>query len=42
MVYYWDWEILYCTEDIFEYTSGGVTHKHAIDRIIARWYRDIS
>jgi tellurite methyltransferase len=42
MFYYWDWEILHCTEDIFEYTSGGVTHKHAIDRIIARRYPDTS
>ncbi len=34
--YYWDWEILYCTEEIFVCNSGGVPHKHATNRIIAR------
>lgn len=34
--YYWDWEILYCTEEIFDCMSGGIPHKHAVDRIIAR------
>ena len=34
--YYWDWEILYCTEDIFDDNSSGVPHKHACNRIIAR------
>ena len=34
--YYWDWEILYCTEEIFDCNSSGVLHKHAGNRIIAR------
>ncbi len=34
--YYWDWEIVYCTEEIFDCTSGGVPHKHAVNRLIAR------
>ena len=34
--YYWDWEILYCTEEIFDCNSSGVPHKHAVNRIIAR------
>ena len=36
MSYYWDWEILYCTEEIFDCMSSGVPHKHAVNRIIAR------
>ena len=36
MGYYWDWEILYCVEEIFDCMSGGIPHKHAVDRIIAR------
>jgi tellurite methyltransferase len=40
MGYYWDWEILYCTEEIFDCTSGGVPHKHAVNRIIARRNQD--
>lgn len=38
MGYYWDWEILWCTEQIFDCTSGGVPHKHAVNRLIARRY----
>jgi len=38
MSYYWDWEILYCTEEIFDCMSGGIPHKHAINRIMARSY----
>jgi tellurite methyltransferase len=34
--YYWDWEILYCTEEIFDCMSGGVPHQHTTDRVIAR------
>ena len=34
--YYWDWEILYCAEQIFDCKSSGVPHKHAICRMIAR------
>jgi tellurite methyltransferase len=37
--YYWDWEILYCTEEIFDCMSSGVPHKHAVNRIIARNHR---
>jgi tellurite methyltransferase len=36
---YWDWEILYSTEEIFDCMSSGVPHKHAVNRIIARRYR---
>lgn len=36
--YYWDWEILYCNEEIFDCMSSGVPHKHAVNRIIARRY----
>ena len=38
MSYYWEWELLYCTEEIFDDMSGGIPHKHAVDRIIARRY----
>ena len=34
--YYWDWEILYCLEEIFDCMSSGIPHKHAVDRIIAK------
>ena len=40
MSYYWDWEILYCVEEIFDCTSSGIPHKHAVNRIIARRYRN--
>lgn len=40
MSYYWDWEILYCAEEVFNCVSSGVPHKHAIDRIIARRYQE--
>ncbi len=36
MSYYWDWEILYSAEEIFDCMSSGVPHKHAVNRIIAR------
>lgn len=36
MSYYWDWEILYGAEEIFDCMSSGVPHKHAVNRIIAR------
>jgi tellurite methyltransferase len=34
--YYHDWLIEYCTEEIFDCTSSGVPHKHAVNRMIAR------
>ena len=34
--YYWDWEFLYCTEEIFDCNSSGVPHKHAVNRMIAK------
>ncbi|MCR4392605.1 MAG: hypothetical protein NUV94_07620 [Candidatus Acetothermia bacterium] len=34
--YYWDWEILYCTEEIFDCHSSGIPHRHAVNRVIAR------
>jgi tellurite methyltransferase len=37
--YYWDWEIAYFAEEIFDCKSGGVPHRHCIDRLIARRYR---
>lgn len=40
MGYYWDWEILYSVEQIFDCTSGGIPHQHAVNRIIARRHRD--
>ncbi len=36
MGYYWDWEIVFCTEEIFDCMSGGIPHKHAVNRLIAR------
>lgn len=39
MGYYWDWEIIYCAEEIFDCMSSGIPHKHAVNRIIARRYR---
>lgn len=36
ITYYWDWEILYCTEEIFDCNSSNIPHKHAVNRIIAR------
>ncbi len=38
MGYYWDWEIVYSAEEIFDCMSSGIPHKHAMDRIIARRY----
>ena len=40
MSYYWDWEILHCTEEIFDCMSNGVPHQHAVNRIITRRYRN--
>lgn len=39
MGYYWDWELVFSTEEIFDCMSGGISHKHAVNRIIARRYR---
>jgi len=36
MSYYWDWEIIYCTEEIFDCMSSSVPHRHAVNRLIAR------
>jgi len=38
MGYYWDWEIMYSTEEIFDCMSSGVPHKHACNRLVARRY----
>jgi len=38
MSYYWDWEILCCTEEIFDCMSSGPPHKHAVNRLITRRY----
>ena len=38
MHYYWDWEILFSVEEIFNCMSSGIPHKHAVNRIIARRY----
>lgn len=34
--FYHDWKIEYCEEEIFDCGSGGIPHKHAINRVIAR------
>lgn len=34
--YYWDWEILYSIEEIFDCNSSGKPHQHAVNRVIAR------
>lgn len=34
--YYWDWEIPYSIEEIFDCMSSGVPHRHAVNRIIAK------
>ncbi|GIV98277.1 MAG: hypothetical protein KatS3mg057_2934 [Herpetosiphonaceae bacterium] len=34
--YYWDWEILFCSEIIFDCNSSGIPHRHAMDVMIAR------
>lgn len=39
--YYWDWEIAQYSEEVFDCTSGGVPHKHAICRMIARRFCDV-
>ena len=36
MSYYWDWEIVYSMEEIFDCDSGGSPHKHAVNRVVAR------
>ena len=36
MMYYHDWKILFTAEKIFDCDSGGVPHRHAIDRVIAK------
>ena len=37
--YYRDWEIVFSIEEIFDCMSGGIPHKHAVNRLIARRYR---
>ena len=34
--HYHDWKIEFCTEAIFDCMSGGVPHRHAVNRMIAR------
>ena len=34
--FYWDWELLHVSEEIFDCMSGGVPHRHAVNRMIAR------
>jgi len=36
MSHYWDWEILFSIEEIFDCMSSGIPHKHAVNRIIAK------
>lgn len=36
MNYYHDWEIEWSVEDIFDCNSGGIPHRHAMNRIAAR------
>jgi tellurite methyltransferase len=37
--YYWDWEIVYFVEEIFDCNSSGIPHKHCANRTIARRYQ---
>jgi tellurite methyltransferase len=39
--YYDDWEIPFFAENIFDCDSGGVPHKHAVHRMVARRYRGV-
>jgi len=39
MGFYWDWEIVFCAEEIFDCNSSGIHHRHAINRIIARRFQ---
>ena len=34
--HYHDWRIEFCTEQVFDCTSSGVPHQHAVNRMIAR------
>lgn len=34
--YYWDWEIVWCVEEIFDCDSSGIPHRHAMNRLAAR------
>jgi tellurite methyltransferase len=36
MSYYWDWEIAFSEESVFDCDSGDVQHRHAVNRIIVR------
>lgn len=36
LTYYHDWMIEFFTEEIFDCTSGGRPHRHAVNRMIAR------
>jgi tellurite methyltransferase len=36
LTHYADWRIEYLTEEVFDCTSSGVPHQHAVDRILAR------
>ncbi|MBU8934828.1 MAG: methyltransferase domain-containing protein [candidate division Zixibacteria bacterium] len=36
MSYYWDWEILFSVEEIFDCQLGDIPHRHACNRIVAR------
>lgn len=34
--YLWDWEVVWFVEDIRPCNSGGVPHRHAVNRVLAR------
>jgi len=34
--HYADWRIEHCTEEIFDCMSSGVSHQHAVNRLVAR------
>jgi tellurite methyltransferase len=36
LTFYHDWEIEWCAEEIFDCSSSGVPHRHAVNRVIAR------
>lgn len=36
LTHYRDWKVEFCTEEIFDCSSGGTPHQHAVNRVIAR------
>jgi tellurite methyltransferase len=34
--YYWDWQIEFCGETVYDCDCGGTPHKHAVNTLIAK------